>query len=98
METESNSLKTCHSSDKYMTGKIVIKFSGDFKMPYDEKTSEYLEKNEFKPWMSLKKEYPGIEIHPIFTRSEQEKLKTMVKKEEKINPRYNAPDFFSYFV
>ena len=98
METESNSLKTGHSSDKYMTGKIVIKFSGDFKMPYDEKTSEYLEKNEFKPWISLKKEYPGIEIHPIFTRSEQENLKTLVKRAEKLNPRYKDPDFFSYFV
>jgi hypothetical protein len=100
MGTETNSSKSGQSSasDKFGTGKIVIKFSGDFKMPYDEKIAEYLEKTDFKPWISLKKEYPGIEIRPVFTKTEQENLKTLVKRAEKLNPRYKDPDFFRYFV
>ncbi|MGD0341952.1 MAG: hypothetical protein ABSA76_09630 [Bacteroidales bacterium] len=99
MENEVNASKSgqSSSSEKFGTGRIIIKFSGDLKMPYDEKIAEFLEKTDFKPWISLKKEYPGIEVHPFFTRSEQESLKILVKRAEKLNPRYKDPDFFSYF-
>jgi hypothetical protein len=79
------------------TGKIIIKFNDDFKVPYEEKTGDYLEKINFKPWTSLKKEHPEITIQPLFTKSEQESLKRLVKRAEKLNPRFKDPHFFSCF-
>ncbi|MGA1978091.1 MAG: hypothetical protein ABSG89_09600 [Bacteroidales bacterium] len=86
------------ASGKNSSGRIIVRFIDGLNIPYDEKAGEFLDKKEFKSWISLKKEYSGILIKPLFLNTGKERLTALVKRAKHLNPSYRDPGFLNYFV
>jgi len=76
---------------------IVVKFASGIEIPYNESAGDHLIKSGYEPWQRLIKDFPGVEIKPLFTLKEQECLRSLVKRAEKNNKRYKDPGFLQYF-
>ncbi|GAA4451174.1 hypothetical protein GCM10023189_12830 [Nibrella saemangeumensis] len=76
---------------------IMIRFSPELKLDYNEKAAQQLEARQFRPWVDLQREFPGIKLSPLYAALPQDQLNALIRKARATDPTYKPGPFSSYF-
>jgi hypothetical protein len=76
--------------------KVVVQFTREFPVPYDESAEAFVTKNAAGPWKELTDRFPGISLRPLF-RTKPKQIQALVERARRADPTYEPGHFLGYF-
>jgi hypothetical protein len=76
---------------------VVVIFQEEVKLPYKKGAESLLDENGIGPWQDLKKDFPKIALHPMYTAISEEKLRTLIDRAMEMDSTYRPGNFFGTF-
>lgn len=78
--------------------KIIVKFTKNVQLPYEEDVEKYLDDFNVLPWKLLSRKFPGINMKPLITSVPADKLVEMTQTALESNANYKDPQLLNYFL
>jgi hypothetical protein len=83
--------------DKPPVARVAVKFRDPVSLPWEDAVERHIRARNLGPWDLLVRDFPGISLLRSVTNIQPEEFDDLVRRAEKSDPYYRAPNFLSYF-
>lgn len=77
--------------------RVVVRFQKGIRFSDGLDPGEQIEQLGIGPWKELLKEFPSLELSPVFTWTKRSRFQELIKRAREMDPRYEPPGFEAFY-